>query len=323
MRAVKIAAAAVFIILLAGCSIAYARPASLSLVMTGEVLSVGSQSYSVQGGQLVSGSVLGSSLNPWNSFLQYSLTASVSGLSATGSATFVLRTTVSHGLPEVVKGAIEIVGMTPAVSLPIGCTGSGCTGAIPALFDGEGLVTVSTGNSVQTLTLGMAFESPYLNPFGGPIFFESSGSQVVVIASYSQASIQWAKVQMGGTVSGSAGGESVTGNFGMVVNSSENLNTGTERDRGSIAFFGMSDPSLDAAGWFSGFSTIPRWTSTPCTGFPPGTCNQTGLESYGVFSQTTTSGGTISGQYTTQWSVPAVGFESIVSATLTSSQWNS
>jgi hypothetical protein len=251
MRAVKIAAAAVFIILLAGCSIAYARPASLSLVMTGEVLSVGSQSYSVQGGQLVSGSVLGSSLNPWNSFLQYSLTASVSGLSATGSATFVLRTTVSHGLPEVVKGAIEIVGMTPAVSLPIGCTGSGCTGAIPALFDGEGLVTVSTGNSVQTLTLGMAFESPYLNPFGGPIFFESSGSQVVVIASYSQASIQWAKVQMGGTVSGSAGGESVTGNFGMVVNSSENLNTGTERDRGSIARRGrlvqrvLHDTSVD------------------------------------------------------------------------------
>jgi len=95
-----------------------------------------------------------------------------------------------------------------------------------------------------------------------------------------------------------------------------------EKDKGSIAFLGMSDPSLNAAGSFSGYSTIPWGTHSPCTGFPPGTCNQTGLVSYGVFSQTTTSGGTISGQYATQWSVPAVGFESSVSAILTSSQWH-
>lgn len=325
MRAARMSVAAVFILLLVGSGVACARdakPETLSLVMTGEVLSVSSQSYSIQGGQLVSGSILGSVVKPWNSVLHYGLTASVSGLSATGSATFDLSTTLSHGLREEVKGTVTIVGMTPAVSLPLGCTGADCTGAIPALFNGIALVTVYSGNSVQTLTLGMAFESAYLNPFGGPIFFESSGNEVVVIASYSQAGIKWVGVQMGGDVSGSAGGKSVTGSFGMVISSSEDLRSGMEKDKGSIAFLGMSDPSLNAAGSFSGYSTIPRGTASPCTGFPPGTCNQTGLVSYGVFSQTTTNGGTISGQYATQWSVPAVGFESRVSAILTSSQWH-
>lgn len=323
MRAVKVCVAAVFIILLVGGSAAYAKPESISLIMTGEVLSPGNQSYSIQGGQLVSASILGSTVNPWNSVLHYSLTASVSGLSATGSATFDLSTTVSHGLHEEVKGTVAIVGMTPAVSLPLGCT-AGCTGAIPALFNGVAQVTVSSGNSMKTLTLGMAFESAYLNPFGGPIFFASAGGEVVVIAAYSQAGIRWTGVEMGGAVTGSAGGKSVSGSFMMKVNSSEDLRAGTERDRGSIAFLGMSDPSLDAAGSFSGYSTIPQGTAVPCTGtgFPTGTCNQTGLKSSGAFSQTTTNGGTILGLYTTQWTVPAVGFESSVFATLTSSQWH-
>ncbi len=129
-------------------------------------------------------------------------------------------------------------------------------------------------------------------------------------ATYSQGTISWKGVQMGGLVSGTIGGTQVSGQFGMLVNSSEDLKTGIELDRGAIGFFSMSVSDYNSAGTFLGMSKIPRTGGAPCAGFPAGTCFETGLVSSGVFSQSTAAGGTLSGSYSTVWTAPAVGFTS-------------
>ena len=323
---------AVAIMFLLGTSAVYAAPPStafggnaahaassptVSLDLAGGVVSPGVQSYSLRGGQLVAAWILGTPVNPKNSVLRYDLSAVVSGLTATGTAFFDLKTQTSHWSYTDVKGTVEIDSMTPAVLFPLGCTPYlNCTSAIPALFNGTGTVTISSGGGVTTMNLSMGFESAYLNPFGGPIFFVSNSSEVLVIADYSQAKIQWTGVQMGGTAAGTFGGTAVSGSFGMLVNSSEDLWTGKEIDQGAIYFFGMSNPALNGLGTFIGHSTIPTGSSVACPGFPAGTCNLTGLKSSGTFTMTMESGGVISGRYNTVWATPAVVFSSNISAYL-------
>ena len=291
-----------------------ARSPTVSLNLTGGVVSPGIQSYSLRGGQLVAAWIFGTPVDLMNSILHYDLSAVVSGLTVSGTASFDLKTRTSHWSYTEVKGTIEIDSMTPAVLFPLGCTPYfNCTSAIPALFNGTGTVTISSGSGVTTMGLNMGFESAYLNPFGGPVFFVSNSSKVLVIADYSQAKIQWTGVQMGGIAAGTFGGTPVSGSFGMLVNSSEDLSTGKEIDQGAIYFFGMSNPALNGFGTFTGHSTIPTGSSVACPGFPAGTCNLTGLESSGTFTMTLESGGVLSGRYTTVWATPAVVFSSNIS----------
>ncbi|MGD0396456.1 MAG: hypothetical protein ABSB26_06060 [Nitrososphaerales archaeon] len=292
-----------------------AQSQTVSLNLTGGVVSPGVQSYSLRGGQLVAAWIFGTPVNSMNSILRYDLSAVVSGLTATGTASFDLKTKTSHWSYTDVKGTVEIDSMTPAVLFPLGCTPYlNCTSAIPALFNGTGTVTISTGSGVTTMSLSMGFESAYLNPFGGPVFFVSNSSEVFVIADYSHAEIQWTGVQMGGAAAGTFGGTPVSGSFGMLVNSSEDLSTGREVDQGAIYFLGMSNPALNGLGTFIGHSTIPTGSSVACPGFPAGTCNLTGLKSSGAFTMTLESGGVLSGRYTTVWATPAVVFSSNISA---------
>jgi hypothetical protein len=308
-------------LLLLGGNTAYAaQPPTVSLSLTGGVVSPGTQHYSLRGGQLGAAWIFGMPVDTKSSVLHYDLNADVSGMTVTGTVSFDLVAKTSHWSRMEVKGTITIDGMTPAVLFPLGCTPNlDCTGAIPALFNGTGTVTVSSDSGVTTMSLSMGFESAYLNPFRGPIFFASNSGEILVVAAYSQARIQWTDVQMGGTVVGTFGGVSVSGSFGMLVNSTEDLRTGTEMDRGVISFFGMSNPALNGLGVFVGHSTIPIGSSVACPGFPPGTCNLTGLESSGVFSMTTETGGVLIGRYTTVWATPAVAFSSSISAFLSSS----
>lgn len=322
---------AIAVLILLGGNVAYAMPPqSVSLNMAGAVVSPGVQGYSLHGGQVSTAWILGAPVDLKNSVLHYDLKVVVSGLTATGTASFDLKTKTSHdshggggndqgrgGRDVEVEGTVKINAMTPAVLFPLGCTpGLNCLSAIPALFNGTGSVTFSSGNSTKTMNLKMGFESAYLNPFGGPIFFTSNAGEIVVIASYSQATIQWTGVQMGGVVTGTLGKASVSGSFGMSVSSSEDLRAGTEEDHGSIAFFGMSNPALNAAGTFKGGSMIPRGSSVPCPGFPQGTCNLTGLKSLGFFTTTTATNGVFSGLYVTLWATPAVAFSSSVTGSL-------
>ena len=291
-----------------------ARSPTVSLNLTGGVVSPGIQSYSLRGGQLVAAWIFGTPVDLMNSILHYDLSAVVSGLTVSGTASFDLKTRTSHWSYTEVKGTIEIDSMTPAVVFPLGCTPYfNCTSAIPALFNGTGTVTISSGSGVTTMGLNMGFESAYLNLFGGPVFFVSNSSEVLVIADYSQAKIQWTGVQMGCIAAGTFGGTPVSGSFGMLVNSSEDLSTGKEIDQGAIYFFGMSNPALNGFGTFTGHSTIPTGSSVACPGFPAGTCNLTGLESSGTFTMTLESGGVLSGRYTTVWATPAVVFSSNIS----------
>jgi hypothetical protein len=312
-------------LLLVGSVAAYSSQSqSVSLTMAGGVVSPGVQTYSIQGGQLVSASISGTPVNPGSSFLRYDLSAIVSGTAVTGTASFDLVTQTSHRARMEMSGTFEIEAMADAVFFPLGCSSvsgavtfpAGCLGEIPAMFIGIGTVTVWNGSSVTTAPLIMGFESAYLNPFGGPIFFNSS--QIVVAADYSRASIQWTDVQMGGSVVGTVSGTPVSGSFGMLVNSSEDLRFGQEMDHGLISFFGMSNPALDASGYFFGHSTIPMGSSLACPGFPTGTCYETGLQSYGFFFMNNELGGALVGQYATTWSTPAVLSSSTVSAFLTS-----
>jgi hypothetical protein len=329
---------AIAVLLLLGGNVAYAMPPqTVSLSMTGAVVSPGVQGYSLHGGQLSAAWILGTPLNLKNWVLRYDLKVVVSGLTATGTASFDLVKQTPHdshgdggndqgrggndkgrgGGDVEVQGTVKINAMTPAVLFPLGCTpGLDCVSAIPALFNGTGTVTFSSGGSATTMNLKMGFESAYLNPFGGPILFASNAGEIIVIASYSQASVQWTGVQMGGVVTGTLGKASVSGSFGMSVSSSEDLRTGTEQDQGSIAFFGMSNPALNAAGTFKGGSIIPMRSSVPCPGFPPGTCNLTGLKSLGFFTTTSASNGVFSGVYVTLWTTPAVAFSSSVTGSL-------
>ena len=296
-------------------------PQTVSLNLVGGVVSPGVQAYFLQGGQLVTAWILGTQINPMNSILHYGLNVVVSGLTATGTASFDLVTQISRRSSMEVKGTIDIDAMTPAVFFPLGCTlGLNCTSEIPALFNGTGTVTMSSGRSVTTMSLSMGFESAYLNPFGGPILFASNSGEVIVIADYSQARIQWTGVQMGGSAAGTFDGASVSGYFGMLVNSSEDLRTGIEMDQGAISFFGMSNPALNGLGAFVGYSFIPMGSSVACPGFPQGTCNLTGLESSGLFTMATESGGVLSGRYTTVWATPAIVFSSSILAFLSSAR---
>ncbi len=321
MNAVKIGLAALVAVLLVGANAGYAAtgstPQPLSLLLSGAVVSAEDQSYSFQGGNLVFGELLGVPVDITTAVLHYDLSAAVSGLTVTGVAHFALTAKGPNGAHTDLQADVAIDGTVPAVGLPIGCTfGVDCTSAIPALFSGGGSAIVTTGHVSIPFPIHMTLESPYLNPFGGPIFISSDAGEVFVIATYSQARIVWTDILVGGLVSGTLSGSPVSGSFGMVVSSTEDLRAGYELDHGSIGFLAMSPATLNALGTFSGRSTIPPGDPCPAAlGFPAGTCTITGLLSSGVFSQSTALG-TIMGKYDTTWSAPAVAFGGVVTATL-------
>jgi hypothetical protein len=329
LKLVTVLATAAVLALLLGSTPALADSphTNLSLTLNGAILDAGSSTYYHVGGHLAGAYILGVPVDPSSSVLHYSLTASVSGLSVAGEASFSLASVGQDGSHNYVLGEAPIDSMVPAEEFPLGCTlGVDCTSAIPGVFLGTASVSVVTCHGAlqaghcQTLFHGdlpMQFESAFLNPFGGPIMMASDGGEVVIVATYTQSRVTWAGIQLGGTASGTLAGSPVSGQFGMTVSAVEDLRGGYELDAGSIAFLGMSQPSLNAAGGFVGRSTIPAGTACPPElGFPPGTCQLTGFASKGVFSMTNALGGDLKGSYSTTWTVPAVAFSSTVSATL-------
>jgi hypothetical protein len=194
----------------------------------------------------------------------------------------------------------------------------------------------------------MLFESPYFNPWGNPIMIVSTDGAIVIATTYDKATLDWKGTSIVGTVKGALGGARVQGTMSMSSNEHENFVTGvTDYDNGTMSFTNMSPRSLNVQGTFQGTSVIPKpgslacamvqaFASTPCIqdcsvyfgslGLPviPGTCTQTAFQSTGQFSlvgQRTSDGAirttTVSGSYSTTWSVPALGFFSTAIATVT------
>jgi hypothetical protein len=235
---------------------------------------------------------------------------------------------------------------------PDGSPTAACTSGIPGIFMGSAAITTQTcqgdnqsqgdghsqgqGDQAQNAadnsdnegdnpnnctqipsSLHMNFESAFLNPFGGPIFMASDDMSLVIVASYNHARVTWDGIQMGGSVVGQLSGNPVTGMFSQVVSATEDLKQGHESDRGTFVFAGMSDPLLNAAGKFSGESTIPQQgiDCSSVTGLP-GTCLITGFHSEGHFSLKNALDNRIKGDYSVEWTAPAVAFISTVTANL-------
>jgi hypothetical protein len=357
LKTAKIAVAIALLFLLAGSSPVFAEDGShgshqnLSLTLSGGILNSGTQHYSHSGGDLVAALVGGLPIDLSGAELRYSLHAVITGLDVQGQATFNLAYSDSTGAHIQIEGSAPIDNMVPAEVFPFWCNfpGVDCTGtinsAIPGLFLGTAAITTQTcqgdnqGGGDQSQKSGdnsnngggdnsnscretpsstpMQFESAFLNPFGGPIIMGSSDGKLVIVATYSHARVTWDGIQMGGSAKGQISGDPVTGKFAMMVSATEDLKQGHESDRGTIVFSEMSNPSLDAAGKFSGESTIPPGISdcSALTGFP-GTCHLTGFHSEGHFSMKNASGDKIKGEYSTEWMVPAVAFTSTVTADL-------
>ena len=325
-KGIPIALGFVFLLTLASPALADSKANNLSLSLSGGVVSAGNQAYSISGGHLVSALVPGYVLDHSSAKIAYSVSAVVEGLDVSGSAMFNISASFADGSHLYVHGVASIIDVVPGAYFPLGCTlGVDCASQIPSGFVAvadvtetlcHGAIAANKCTSTELSEVPMVFESSYLNPFGGPIFFGSADGSIAVISTYTASKVTWTGIQLGGSLSGALAGSPVTGSFGMTVNAVEDMLAGSEQDHGTISFL-TDNAAVTASGSFSGHSVIPAG-GTPCPplGFPAGTCLVTGFTSSGAFSQTNSLGGSIAGRYSTLWTAPAVLFGSSVSATV-------
>ncbi len=302
----------------------------LSLSMVGGINSVGGQVYVLdQAGSAAYASVHGLTLSPSTSHLDYSLVADVDGSFVTGHAVIHLTGTTAKGQSVELDGKIAIHSMIPAESF----IGSG----IPSAFLGVLNGSVSVGKDSRPFNVHVSLESPFINPFGGPIVVSSldSGNSLVLVSGYQVARIVYTDVQvLTLSVSGTVGGTPVTaGSATLTTWAVENLHAGTESEQGTISFHGMTPGYLDSSGSYSGNSIIPSASNclttygfAPCTfdctvdlpalmgvpalnlvPLPSGLCTVTGFISSGSF-HTNGPHAEISGTYATVWDIPAISF---------------
>jgi hypothetical protein len=309
------------LVLLSGTSAVFASPQTqthsqtLSANMVGGVVNLGTQVYTVSGGQVGYAAIAGQTVNPATANLQYGFIATQNGLNTRGSANIRLTATTTTGTPVSVSGYFTISSMVPAAELPVGCS-SNCQSALPFFFIATSQnVQITVGTSTQTVPETLQIESPYFNPWGAPIVLASADNSIIIAATYNQGSILWAGTTVGGELIGTLGKTQASGQFNMTSGELENLVTGNALDAGTITFSSMTPSSLDSKGLYAGSSTIPTTGTSDCSAITgiPGTCTETGFQSIGKF---TMNG--ISGSYSTTWGVPALGFSSSVSATVSS-----
>jgi hypothetical protein len=290
---------------------------NLRLSLAGGVLNAGNQMYVTSGKQLASGMILGNNVDVVSSHFTFVSHARVTGLETKGQASLELNGLTTSGERVHLVAEIDLSSMVPAASFPPGCV-INCTSAIPALFVGEGHVSIRLGNHMSEKMLQMVVESAYLNPFGGPIVLASTDGSILLVAGYDHATISWRGVQTGGILAGLYKGKPVDGQFSMRVDSKEDLVAGVERDSGLVSFLAMSKEKLDSDGFFGGVSVIPTAGEIACWqyfGLPAGTCELTGLNSTGAL-ELHGEGVSISGLYQTVWAIPAIGFTSTVIASV-------
>ena len=302
------------------------QPLSLN-VPIGGVTNLGTQVYTVSGGQVAYAEVGGNALNPGAS-LQYNFVATQNGMNTKGYASISLSGTTSVG------GANVPISMSSRFTI---------NGAVPGAVIGQSelpfVFTTSTSNvqvtvagSTQTIPESLNIESPYFNPWGGPIVMGSTDQAIVIVATYTQGTILWAGTQVTGPMTGTLGtSTSVAGTLSLTSGELENLVAGTAFDAGTITFSGMTPASLNVNGVYTGSDTIPYpvgtsgyqigpqgvptgtpapWDCSPYFGIP-GTCTETGFQSMGKFKAQS-----MSGTYVTSWAVPAVYFTSTITATV-------
>lgn len=279
-------------------------------VPLGYVTNLGNQTYTVNGGTNYGGMIEGQQLNPGGN-LQYNLFVVQNGMSTYGWGAIRLTGTTGTGTSVKVTGTFTVDSAIAA-----GVIGSS---ELPIYFIASAPnIQVTVGGSTTSLSMPLLIESPYWNPWGGPITITSEdGTSLLMAATYNVGNIIWQGSQVAGPLS-VVGSTAAPGTFSLTTLEFENLVTGTARDTGTVSITGMTPSSLDGQGTFSGSSTIPTSPSeiVSCDatfGTIPGTCNATSFYSTGHFRA-----GDVSGTYTTQWGLPATYFTT--SETVTVSQ---
>ena len=297
--------------LLGGTTAAFADTPSqaqaYNATLSGGVTNLGNQLYTMSGGQVYYGFVGTSSLDN-GANIQYSLLAYQSGVSTKGYASIHFSGSVG-GMPVTVNGNFQIGGADMGAGLPAGCQTPAapttpCTQILPFDFIGTSNVQLTVGTTTQSVT--MVVESPYWNPYGGPIYLASTNGAITIVATYTQGTILWTGAQVGGYISGTLGSSPVSGTFTQTSTEFENLVTGTASDAGTFQYT-TNIASLNSPGTFTGSDTIPTTTGINCDALTqlPMTCTETGFQSSGHFRA-----GQLSGTYTTSWGVPAYQFTS-------------
>ena len=294
--------------LLGGTTAAFANTPSqaLNATLSGGVTNLGTQLYSMSGGQVYYG-YLGTTPIDNGATIQYNLVAYQSGVSTSGYASIHFSGSVG-GTPVTVRGNFQIGGADMGAGLPAGCMTPAepttpCTQILPFDFIGTSNVQLTVGTTTQSET--MVIESPYWNPFGGPIYLASIDGAITIVATYSQGTILWTGAQVGGYISGTLGSSPFSGTFSQTSTEYENLVTGTATDAGTFQY-STNIASLNSPGTWTGSDTIPT-TGIDCTSITmlPMTCTETGFISTGHFRA-----GAMSGTYSTTWGIPAYQFTS-------------
>lgn len=291
-------------LLLAGSGAASASTTTLALTFTtfGSVTNAGNQSYVVQGNQLAFGKIDGYTLDPGTTTIRYSLDALVDGLETSGGASVQIEGTVGSTTVSLNASlAIESQATETAnlgglgVGVPLGCGGASnattppCASFIPGFFVASGNVTVTTsagqGAPSQTLSAPgstqteMFLESPYLNPWGGPVVIASAGCfdqpptscPIAAATTYQTGIVNWVGFKAVGDIDGLlgvvAGSIPVSGTLTVTANEHENLVTGTTVDSGTMILGGFTSSltanPLTFTGQFQGDSLIPSPSAPP------------------------------------------------------------
>lgn len=278
-------------------------------------------------------------------------------IQTSGFARFDVQASSALGNIEI-RGFTILDDMVPAIGLPLVAnpvTGlecfstNSCTSAIPAFYMGNASITVRVAGqpgSTAPVVVPMLFESPYMNPYGGPIVIESADAlltgapAIQIITTYTSANSAWSGVSVSGEVFNPTT-MSAIGLFNQTASLQESLFAGTENDTGTLLLYGFTGPTysvLNSYGRFQGTSTIPTSGEIDCSAFaipstptspnpfPAGTCTETGSVSVGTFNLASTNSGwhtqitgKVLGSYFDEWTVPAFAFSGVVQATATSS----
>jgi hypothetical protein len=324
---------AVVPLLLSGAAVAFTppsfAPSPLNLSLAGGINSVSSQNYILsQHGQADYASVQGQVLDPASLHVDYSLSAVVTGPgeSVHGAASLHLTGVTSHGQKVLLQGKITILGIVVAEGFSDGS-------AIPAAFTGVFTGYIGVGENVVRVSLPIALESPFINPFGAPIVVASldSAGSIVLVTGYQVGKIIYSHVQvLGESAGGSVGSIPITTGEGVLTTFAvEDLHSGIEFELGTIGFAGMTPSLLDSNGFYFGTSIIPgtneclsTYGFSPCTfdctpeletslglsvPYSTGLCTITGFISSGTFFSHGPQA-LIFGRYVTVWDIPAISF---------------
>lgn len=291
----------------------------------GVISNAGNQHYVIQGGQAAADGWIFSNQISAGSTVNFRLDASVVGLSTSGNGELGQSTGNGKSWGNLQGVSIVINDEIPAQVFPLIPTPGVSPSEVPFYFTGTATV-MNHGQSSGT-SVPIMIESPYWNPFGGPIVVMSTDTppSIFLIVTYSVATINWSGVEVDGYLGGMFGQVPVTGGFTNIANANENLVTGTEQDSGQISFYGFTSAvdgssiaQLTAIGRYSGSTSFSASGGVDCSPLGlPGTCLLTGASSSGTFIMNQGHGAKISGSYDTVWSVPSTFTSTTIVATQT------